>query len=140
MVKRREKTKKEKLNLTLDIFNKRYNSQDWDGRLLDSVTTSLARQKLQPSGLNINNWISMWSPPRRGHQANKMKRRLGGRGSPRLLDSPSDKMISSEDEVGLLGGGSGSGGAGICSGGGATKIVVPIPVHVSRQFAMRNQV
>ena len=39
---------------------------------------------------------------------------------------------------GLLGGG--SGGAGICSGGGAAKIVVPIPVHVSRQFAMRNQV
>ena len=43
---------------------------------------------------------------------------------------------------GLLGGGGGggSGGAGICSGGGAAKIVVPIPVHVSRQFAMRNQV
>ena len=38
---------------------------------------------------------------------------------------------------GLLGGG---GGAGIVSGGGAAKIVVPIPVHVSRQFAMRNQV
>ena len=39
---------------------------------------------------------------------------------------------------GLLGGG--GSGAGICSGGGAAKIVVPIPVHVSRQFAMRNQV
>jgi hypothetical protein len=34
-------------------------------------------------------------------------------------------------------GGGGSGG-GICGGG--SKIVVPIPVHVSRQFAMRNQV
>ena len=106
MVRRREKTKKEKLNLTLDIFNKRYSSKDWDGRILDSVTTSLARQRLQP---NIQNWISLWShqsPPRRSQQPGKMKRRLGGRGgSPRLLDSPSDKMmISSEDEIGLLGG------------------------------------
>ena len=109
LVRRREKTKKEKLNLTLDIFNKRHASQDWDGRLLDSVTTSLARQRLQPAGLNIQSWLSVsphQSPPRRSHQAVKMKRRLGGRGgSPRLLDSPGDKMmISSEDEVGLLGG------------------------------------
>ena len=42
--------------------------------------------------------------------------------------------------AGFLNGGGGGGGAGICAGGGATKIVVPIPVHVSRQFAMRNQV
>ena len=109
MVRRREKTKKEKLNLTLDIFNKRYNSKDWDGRMLDSVTSSLSRQRLQPSGLNVHNWISMWSqsPPRRSQHSHKMKRRLGGRGgSPRLLESPTDKMISSEDEIGLLGGGS----------------------------------
>ncbi len=45
-------------------------------------------------------------------------------------------------------GGGGHGGAGARLGGGGpgggvaggvTKIVVPIPVHVSRQFAMRNQ-
>ena len=33
----------------------------------------------------------------------------------------------------------GSHAPGATSAGGSSKIVVPIPVHVSRQFAMRNQ-
>ena len=52
--------------------------------------------------------------------------------------------ISTNGRIGGAGGPTGPGGPG-CSGGGGgggggtTKIVVPIPVHVSRQFAMRNQ-
>ena len=105
MVRRREKTKKEKLNLTLDIFNKRHNSQDWDGKLMETVTASLARQRLQSTNLNIHSWMSLSSPspPRKSYKL-KRRRGPGGRGSPRLLDSPSDRMISSEDETGLYAG------------------------------------
>ena len=39
----------------------------------------------------------------------------------------------------LTANGGASGGSGGVGAGPATKIVVPIPVHVSRQFAMRNQ-
>ena len=40
MVKRREKTKKEKLNLTLDVFEKRHSMRDWDGKLLEAANMS----------------------------------------------------------------------------------------------------
>ena len=105
MVRRREKTKKEKLNLTLDIFNKRHNSQDWDGKLMETVMASLTRQRLQSTNLNIHSWMSLSSPspPRKSYKL-KRRRGPGGRGSPRLLDSPSDRMISSEDETGLYAG------------------------------------
>ncbi len=53
MVKRREKTKKENLNLTKDIFEKRYASSDFDGRIITEVLAQRAQQQqhrvLQPS-------------------------------------------------------------------------------------------
>ena len=39
---------------------------------------------------------------------------------------------------GTVSGHSSNSSSGSSSGGSATKIVVPIPVHVSRQFAIRN--
>ena len=55
LVKRREKTKKEKLNLTLDIFDKRYALGDFNGLMLDAATTNLARSKTTLSAINIQN-------------------------------------------------------------------------------------
>ena len=37
MVKRREKMKKERLALTSDLFEKRFQAEDWDGALLQQV-------------------------------------------------------------------------------------------------------
>ena len=106
LVRRREKTKKENLNLSLDIFNKRFESKDWDGKLMESVNSSLARQRLQSP--SIHSWMSLSSlsspsPPKKSYKL-KRRRWAGGRASPRTLDSPSDRMISSEDDTGLYGG------------------------------------
>ena len=37
MVKRREKTKKEKLALNSEVFEKRYNMKDWEGKLITEI-------------------------------------------------------------------------------------------------------
>ena len=57
MVKRREKTKKELLNLTADVFDNRYKSGDFDGRIIQEVLMQrmqLAAQQriLQPAYMN----------------------------------------------------------------------------------------
>ena len=68
MVKRREKTKKEKLNLTLDIFDKRYALNDFNGHILEFANSAVARQRLNNS-LNVQQWISKLTPqPRRTYK------------------------------------------------------------------------
>ena len=49
MVKRREKTKKEGLNLTAEIFERRYQVGDYEGRVFDEVRTPKPSRILQPS-------------------------------------------------------------------------------------------
>jgi len=51
MVKRREKTKKELLNLTAEIFERRYQGGDYEGRVFDEVRAPKFRV-LQPSAFN----------------------------------------------------------------------------------------
>ena len=48
MVKRREKTKKEQLNLTADIFERRYQVGDWDGRIFAEIRALRLSKVLQP--------------------------------------------------------------------------------------------
>ena len=48
MVKRREKTKKEHLNLTADIFERRYQVGDWDGRIFAEMRAARLSRVLQP--------------------------------------------------------------------------------------------
>ena len=48
MVKRREKTKKEHLNLTADIFERRYHVGDYDGRLINEIRAARLSKVLQP--------------------------------------------------------------------------------------------
>eukprot|EP00092_Neocalanus_flemingeri_P041446 GFUD01045132.1.p1 GENE.GFUD01045132.1~~GFUD01045132.1.p1 ORF type:complete len:543 (+),score=189.01 GFUD01045132.1:159-1787(+) len=106
MVKRREKTKKEKLNLTLDVFDKRYGLKDFDGKLVDYA--SLCRPKsVQP--LNIQNWMSMGSPQPKRTTKKRKHHRSGQRSigevirndtSQAVLDRQSvEKIVSSEDET-----------------------------------------
>ena len=106
MVKRREKTKKEKLNLTLDVFDKRYALKDFAGKLVDYA--NLGRSKaVQP--FNIQNWMSMGSPqPKRTYKKRK-HHRSGPRSmgevvrvdtSHAVLERHSvEKIVSSEDET-----------------------------------------
>jgi len=105
MVKRREKTKKEKLNLTLDVFDKRYAVKDFDGKLVDYA--NLCRPKtVQP--LNIQNWMSMGSPqPKRTYKKRK-HHRSGQRAMGEMVRADNslsahenqiiEKTASSEDE------------------------------------------
>ena len=69
MVKRREKTKKEHLNLTADIFEKRFQAGDWDGKVIAEIAarqmSSVLQQQqrvLQPAAYNnakyAENWIN----------------------------------------------------------------------------------
>ena len=44
LVRRREKTKKENLHLTADIFERRFMAADWDGRV---ISEALAQRQLQ---------------------------------------------------------------------------------------------
>jgi len=106
MVKRREKTKKEKLNLTLDVFDKRYAVRDFDGKLVDYA--NLCRPKtVQP--LNIQNWMSMGSPqPKRTYKKRK-HHRSGQRAMGEMVRAENslsvhenqiiEKTASSEDET-----------------------------------------
>merc|ERR1719508_364329 len=77
MVKRREKTKVDKLNLTLNVFDKRYALEDFAGKLVDYA--NLGRSKaVQP--LNMLNLMSNGSPqPKRTY---KKRKHLMSMGSP----------------------------------------------------------
>ena len=108
MVKRREKTKKEKLNLTLDIFDKRYALGDFSGLLMEAATADLARSKSTLSAINIQNWISLASPPpRKTYKAKKKYYRNGLKhfncssknNFSRGVSPNCDKFLSSEDEL-----------------------------------------
>jgi len=78
MVKRREKTKKERLNLTLDVFDKRYALNDFDGQLFEFANAAIVRQRLNNS-LNVQQWISNLTPqPRRTYKAKKKTDRQNG--------------------------------------------------------------
>ena len=62
MVKRREKTKKENLNLTADIFEKRYQTGDWDGKVISEVLSQRQQpphRLIQPTYMKYaENWLN----------------------------------------------------------------------------------
>ena len=59
MVKKREKLKKENLNLTTDIFDKRYQGEDWDGAMIaaSQVSRPTMSRVLQPS-YPLSSWVN----------------------------------------------------------------------------------
>jgi len=106
MVKRREKTKKEKLNLTLDVFDKRYSLKDYNGKLVDYA--SISRPKtVQP--FNIQNWMSMGSPQPKKTYKKRKHHRSGQRAVGDVVRAENnltvheskimEKTLSSEDET-----------------------------------------
>ncbi len=63
MVKRREKTKKEDVNLTAEIFEKRYNMGDFDGKMIAELQAKKARAMvLQPHNpiFAANSYAKTW--------------------------------------------------------------------------------
>jgi len=94
MVKRREKTKKEKLNLTLDIFDKRFQMSDWDGKALEYANQVKPKTA---NTFNIQSWMNLASPPaKRTYRRRKRLRSVSGRPEKALL---LDRVQhSSEDE------------------------------------------
>lgn len=52
MVKRREKTKREHLHLTIEVFEKRYQAGDFNGQIMAEV---MAMKNTRPSYISVNN-------------------------------------------------------------------------------------
>lgn len=52
MVKRREKTKREHLHLTIEVFEKRYQAGDFNGQIMAEI---LAMKNTRPSYISVNN-------------------------------------------------------------------------------------
>jgi len=60
MVKRREKTKKEYLTLTAEIFDKRYTSGDYEGKVIAEVQAQKPAKVLQPNQYFPNRFTENW--------------------------------------------------------------------------------
>lgn len=119
LVKRREKTKREHLHLTIEIFEKRYQAQDFSGQLLAELSAIKApRPAFAPIfsnqfGLNQQHWLSkvpikeevlLPRKEKRQYKRRKHKGSIGGvisRGSYLMssLQGSQDALASSEEEL-----------------------------------------
>jgi len=62
MVKRREKFKKERLNLISDVYSKRFEAEDWDGSLLQQVQVQVQRPaKVSLHPYPLSSWMNVGS-------------------------------------------------------------------------------
>lgn len=119
MVKRREKLKKENLNLISDVYTKRYQGEDWDGTLLQQVQVQRpAKVSLQPyplsSWMNVGVSADMTMPvkrekriyrKRKHHRSGLMRNGISGllRGDRTLLPLMPDPLSSDEDRGSSIG-------------------------------------
>jgi len=66
LVKKREKMKKENLNLTVDIFDKRFTGEDWDGGIISAASAQVNKpavsRVLQPS-YPLTSWVNSITSP-----------------------------------------------------------------------------
>uniref|UniRef100_A0A673LCU9 Enhancer of polycomb homolog n=1 Tax=Sinocyclocheilus rhinocerous TaxID=307959 RepID=A0A673LCU9_9TELE len=53
MIKKREKSKRELLHLTLEVFEKRYQIGDFSGEILNEVTVPLAEKPIYPAPISL---------------------------------------------------------------------------------------
>uniref|UniRef100_A0A672SKU8 Enhancer of polycomb homolog n=1 Tax=Sinocyclocheilus grahami TaxID=75366 RepID=A0A672SKU8_SINGR len=53
MIKKREKSKRELLHLTLEVFEKRYQIGDFSGEILNEVTVPLAEKTIYPAPISL---------------------------------------------------------------------------------------
>jgi hypothetical protein len=54
MVKRREKTKRDELQLSIEIYEKRYQAKDFSGQLLAEYTSSATKLRYTRTGIAMN--------------------------------------------------------------------------------------
>ncbi|KAK6619945.1 hypothetical protein RUM44_006345 [Polyplax serrata] len=118
LVKRREKTKRELLHLTIEVFEKRYQAQDFSGQLLAEVSAIKTRPAFAPIfsnqfGLNQQHWLSkvpikeeilVPRKEKRQYKRRKHKENIGSvinRGSYLMssLQASQDAIVSSEEEL-----------------------------------------
>ena len=118
MVKRREKTKKEHLNLTADIFERRYHVGDYEGRIFAEMRAARLSKVLQPhrSQFGDQGWfhnandmmqitgdMAVGSIPRRErHKSNK--KRKSSKGGSRSLHHGQSSLPFSSIQPSFLGG------------------------------------
>ena len=113
MVKRREKLKKETLNLTSDIYTKRYQAEDWDGTIFQQLQVQRpVKSSIQTYPLS--SWMSIAGPShhvmplkrekriyrkRKHHRSGFMRNGISGllRGDRTLLPLIPDPLSSDED-------------------------------------------
>lgn len=63
MVKKREKLKKENLNLATDIFDKRYEGEDWDGSMIAAAQVNKpAVNRILQQSYPLASWVNSISP------------------------------------------------------------------------------
>lgn len=121
LVRRREKTKKENLHLTADIFERRFTAADWDGRV---VAEALAQRQqpqrvLQPAFMNMKfdpelGWVTQQQHLHQhqsaassgsGHKRSYKKKKKSGNKRPlyNRQDVALASGLSSDDDMPLLG-------------------------------------
>lgn len=120
MVKRREKLKKERLNLTADVYSKRYEAQDWDGSLLQQVVAQRPTKTVSLQPYPLSSWMNVASSDhlmplkrekriyrkRKHHRSGLMRNGISGllRGDRTLLPLIPDPFSSDEDRGSGIGG------------------------------------
>ncbi|CAG0889010.1 unnamed protein product [Darwinula stevensoni] len=88
MVKRREKLKRENLHLTIEILEKRYQVQDFDGRVLNSVSSQKAvRPVFTPLSSNFVSKKEETTPKQEKRAYKKRKRKESVVGEVQALSS-----------------------------------------------------
>jgi enhancer of polycomb-like protein len=130
MVKRREKTKKEHLNLTADIFERRYHVGDFDGRIFAEMRAARLSKILQPHrpSFGEQNWfhnsgdmmqitgdMAGTIPRRERHKSNK--KRKSSKGSGRSVHNGHSSLAFSSIQPSFLGGQISIGGSGMGTSG-----------------------
>jgi len=100
MVKRREKTKKESLTLGAEIFEKRFQSGDFDGKIFAELQAQKAPRVLQPTQYFSNRFTETWLANHNrqnfySKKSNKKRKKSGGN---MLYTSYSTTPFQSDDD------------------------------------------
>ena len=119
LVRRREKTKKENLHLTADIFERRFTVADWDGRVIAEALAQrqLAQRVLQPAAfMNLKfdpelGWVTQQqqqsaAASATGHKRSYKKKKKSGNKRQHQYgrqDVALASGVSSDDDMPLMG-------------------------------------
>ena len=101
MVRRRERTKLQKLKLMEEVFGKRYQAADWEGRIVRETLLAMIRSRqqaervLQP--LNTNHLLQARRSPKKELTRPKKKRKLTHKQRSRMYKNSGGPEFGTED-------------------------------------------